>query len=68
MNNFLRRIWGSSESLVFRGGAWGVALALAIATSGYRPTIDWTNKSAVEEHNNKIKAAGKKEDNKEVSK
>jgi hypothetical protein len=37
-----------------------VAIGLAVATS-YRPSIDWTSKDAVNEHNKRIKET-KKED------
>ena len=51
---FLKKLWGSGESNVFRASAWAVAIGLAVATS-YRPSIDWSSKSVVDEHNKKIK-------------
>ena len=61
MNNFLKKIWGSSESFVFKAGAWGVALGLAVVSSStfrnhyFPPITDYNNKEQLDAFNKKIK-------------
>ena len=61
MNNFLKKIWGSSESFVFKAGAWGVALGLAVVSSStfrdhyFPPVTDYNNKAQLDAFNKKIK-------------
>ena len=60
MSNFLKKIWGSSESFMFKASAWGLALGLAVVSSStfrnhYFPAVtDYNNQAEVDAHNKKV--------------